>query len=54
MRELDFLPDYFEVCRTDTLESLAVFSPDNKAVVCIAYHTGAVRLIDNCSYPVLS
>jgi pantoate--beta-alanine ligase len=54
MQELDFLPDYFEVCRTDTLESLAAFSPEHKATVCVAYHAGAVRLIDNCSYPVLS
>jgi pantoate--beta-alanine ligase len=54
MRELDFSPDYFEVCRIDSLESLSVFSPENHAVVCIAYHAGSVRLIDNCTYPVLS
>lgn len=54
MQELDFSADYFEVCHTDTLEPLAVFSPESKATVCVAYHAGAVRLIDNCSYPLLS
>ncbi len=54
MSSLHFKTDYFEVCDPDTLQPLPVFSGQSPCTVCIAYHAGPVRLIDNCSYPVLS
>lgn len=39
--------DYFEVCDTETLESLTNYNPKNKAVSLIAVFVGNIRLIDN-------
>lgn len=53
-KRLNFTPDYLEVCDPVTLKPLPAFSARQACTVCIAYHAGPVRLIDNCSYPVLS
>jgi len=42
-----FRPDYFEICRADTLETVEVWNGRDPLVALIAAYLGDVRLIDN-------
>lgn len=46
-REPRFTPEYFEVADAQTLQPLTDYTPGRAAVLCLAVHLGAVRLIDN-------
>lgn len=52
LQKFGFKPDYFEICDHYTLEISETFDRSRFLNACIAYDAGAVRLIDNCPYPV--
>jgi gamma-glutamyl phosphate reductase len=39
--------EYFEIVNAETLQPIAVISPEISITACIAVHAGNVRLIDN-------
>lgn len=45
-QSLGFTPEYIEMCNPDTLEPIEIRT-NEAAVICIAYQTSTVRLIDN-------